>query len=612
MAMSMPLSAARAHVGALIAALALSALAWGPAGGLDGITVTKATAVVVVALLALAIAAWAAVRHGQITLPTDTASLAAGVFGLLLVLRALFADDGLRAVLGAFGRWNGVALYLACLVLFLVAAQRGRDAAPAVVRGLLLTGIVVALGAIDEAFLGLGPQWGDRPGAASTLGNANFLAAWSACVFALATATVVDATQPRVWRIVGGVALPLLLVAMILSQSFQAGYVAAAGLAVVALAWLSVRASRPAFLVAAATAGVAGVTGAALTVLGAMQRGPASFLGDSIGVRLRAEYWAAAGRMISEHPLAGVGPGRYADHYRMFRSEQAATLVALQSNTDSAHNVPLHMFAEWGLLVGLAWIVFAGVVTWAMARRLQSLEGAARLGYAGMAAVWVGYLLQSLISIDTPVMVTLGWISAGLVVAPLESAPAGTRTVALPWGRVRPNQALPLGARLSDYGIAAVLLVALWAAVTPWTADVGSRGGEIEIDRSGPVFANTGATAQAPWETRYWLQLTSALGEAGQMELMMKTMEHTLELAPERFEVVVNAARVADAAERTEESLELYERALELEPNHPDLAVEVARVVHGDGDDERARGLVERALAVDPEHDEARELHEQW
>jgi O-antigen ligase len=607
----MPLAASRAHVGALIAALALSALTWGPAGGLDGITVTKATAVVLLGLLALATAAWAAVRRGELTLPTDVAALAAGAFGLLLVVRALFADDGIRAVVGAFGRWNGVALYLACLVLFLVAAQRGRDAAPAVVRALLVTGIVVALGAIDEAFLGLGPQWGDRPGAASTLGNANFLAAWSACVFALASATVLDQAQPRAWRIVSVAAMPLLLVAMVLSQSFQAGYVAAAGVAVVVLVWLSTRASRPVFLGAAALTAMVGVVGAALTVLGAMQRGPASFLGDSIGVRLRAEYWAAAGRMISERPWAGVGPGRYADHYRTFRSEQAATLVNLQSNTDSAHNVPLHLFAEWGLLVGLAWVVFAVVVTWLMLRQLRVLKGSARLGYAGLAAVWVGYLLQSLISIDTPVMVTLGWVIAGLVVAP-QVAGRAPRTIALPWGRVRPNQALPLGARLSDYGIAAVLLVAVWAAVTPWTADVGSRGGEIEIDRSGPVVANTDATSQAPWETRYWLQLASVLGEEGRVDLMTQTMEHTLELAPERFEVVVNAARVADASERTEETLELYERAHELEPHHPDLAVEYARVLHEQGNEEGARALVERALAVDPEHGEAQELQAQW
>jgi O-antigen ligase len=518
----------------------------------------------------------------------------------------------MRALLGAFGRWNGVALYLACVVLFLVAAQRGRDGAQTVVRGLLVTGVVVALFAIDDAFLGIGPQWGARPGAAGTLGNANFLAAWSGCVFALAAATVLDVTQPRAWRVAAAAALPLLLTSMVVSQSFQAGYVAAAGVAVVGLAWLSTRARRPVFLAAAAVAAVAAFGGAVLTVLGALQRGPASFLGDSIGVRLRAEYWGAAGRMIRDHPFAGVGPGAYSEHYRAYRSEQAATLVSLQSNTDSAHNVPLHLFAEWGVLVGLAWVAFAVVVTWLMLRRLRALDGAARLAYAGLGAVWVGYLLQSLISIDTPVMVVLGWVAAGLVVAPQVQQDARSWTLALPWGRIRPNQALPLGARLSDYGIAAVLLVALWAAVTPWSADAGSTGGEITVDPTADPPAQTVATQQAPWESRYWMQLVTALAEDGQLELMMETMDHTLEVGPRRFEVVVNAARLADAAGETERALDLYERALGLEPRHPDLAVEVARTLDDAGQEDRARELVEQALEVDPDHDEARELREQW
>jgi O-antigen ligase len=604
----MDLTAARVQVWLLVAALAGAALAYGPRGGLDGITVTKATIVVAAAVLAVAVAAWAAVRAGAVSLPRSPATLAACAFAGLVVLRTLFADDRISAVTGSFTRWTGMALCLACVVLFLVAAARGQHATRMVTRALLVIGLAVTLFALDEVFLGLGPEWAARPGAAGTLGNPNFLSSWAAIVLAIALTVALDRAQPTAWRVVGAVAVPALLTSMALSGSLQGGYVTAAVVAVVGLAWASTRLPRPAFAGLAGGVGLLGLVGAALTVLGALGRGPASMLADQIGVRLRVEYWAAAGRMIADHPFAGVGPGTFADHFREYRSAEAANLVSLASTTDAVHNVPLQVFAEWGPLVGLAHLAFLVAVTVLGVRELARREGLARLRYAGVVAAWVGYVLQSLISIDTPTLAVLGWVLAGLVVAPQVD---GVWSRSLPWGRISKNRSLPAKARVADHATTLVTLALLWVVIIPYRADAASSGGSVEVDpdAEGPP-ATTRATEIASWESRYWMQLATVLGDQGEQELMAATMEHVLEVAPHRFEVVVNAARIAAVRGVADEAREHYEHALSLEPLHPDLAVEVGEFAVEIGDEAWARELAARALEVDPDHKGAQALRD--
>jgi hypothetical protein len=282
--------------------------------------------------------------------------------------------------------------------------------------------------------------------------------------------------------------------------------------------------------------------------------------------------------------------------------------VSLASTTDAVHNVPLQVFAEWGPLVGLAHLAFLVAVTVLGVRELARREGLARLRYAGVVAAWAGYVLQSIISIDTPSLAVLGWVLAGLVVAPQVD---GAWSRSLPWRRVSKNRSLPAKARVADHATTLVTLALLWVVLIPYRADAASSGGNVEVDpdAEGPP-ATTRATEIAPWESRYWMQLATVLGDQGEHELMAGTMDHVLEVAPHRFEVVVNAARIAAVRGEPDEARQHYERALTLEPLHPDLAVEVGKFAVENGDEEWARELAARALEVDPDHEGAQALRD--
>lgn len=597
----------------LVIAVVGAALVYGPWGGADGFVISKATLVVLAAILAAVIGGLAAVRSAVVKLPWHPAIAAVGVLTAAMMVRVAVAEDPLRGVLGYFGRWNGLALYLACFVLFVVAASAGTDpAARRFLRSLVVGGIVVALYGLDDAYLGLGPDWGARRYVAGTLGNSNFFGAWVACVLGPSLALMLDRSEARGWRLTGAFAVPLLLWGVQASGAEQALFVVALVTAVVALAWVADRVRRSLFVSLTLGVTVAAAAGVLLTVLGAMGRGPASFLADQGNVQRRLDHWKTAGRMIAEHPVGGVGPALFQENVRMFRSaEEAMFNPALERIPGSVHNVPLQIFAEWGTLVGLTYVAVFVLVLVALIREIKHRSAPSRLRYAGLAAAWLGYLLQSLVSIDSPPLAVLGWVTAGFVLAPQVTKQRG---LALPW-RARSHSrrsSVPAPARLSAAIVVFVGLLASWVALMPLRADAASTGGEIRVepdsDEGPPIGIR--ATEIAPWESEYWMRLATVLLEEEQEEHVLAVVEQAHAVSPNSFSVVLNAARIAHYKGEMQEARAYYEKALRLEPHLPDLRTEVAQFALDQDDRSWAEELLEKALEVDPEHTEANELQD--
>lgn len=606
------------HRWLLVLAVGVSAVIVGPRGGLDGVGVGKTAAVSLAAIVACAATAIAGVRERAFTVAIHPAVWTAVAFGTLMIVRASMSDRVGLALNGPLGRANGAVLYAAAVALFVVAVARSDAPTWSLfARVMVVAAAIVALAAIDERTLRLGPNWVDRPGVAGTLGNANFLASWGGIVLPLTLAVAADGRRHRYWRLAATGSAVLLAVAVVLSGSLQGGFVVAATLTVLGLVWASERLPAARWRRLAVVTGVAASAAGALTVLGALGVGPLAALGQQVGVRLRRAYWGAAVEMISDAPLLGVDPGAYIDHYRASRPAGAAAVVDLTSSSDSAHNVALHLAAEGGILVALLWTAVMVLVTWSLWRGLLSRRGQDRLLLGSIGAAWVGYLLQSLISIDVAPLVAMGWVLAGFIVGA-----SGVRV----WRVGRP-QVTTRGRRAGSVvrqprasapqyaacaGIVVLASVAAWGATQAYRADAASARAEIERSRTpeGPS-ASTPAAELAPYESRYLVQLVERLGEAGEVDRVGPVVDRAIEVNPRSFEAHLNAARLAVAEEEFEAAAAHYARARELDPYHPDLAVEYAAVLDEVGDTDRARQLREEALAVDPDHEEAQRLLEE-
>ncbi len=104
------------------------------------------------------------------------------------------------------------------------------------------------------------------------------------------------------------------------------------------------------------------------------------------------------------------------DWYRRVRDPQAIVIPGVNTVVNAAHNVFLDMFAfgGWPLLITyLALVVYSAYALVRTFLRLQSFDGT----FTAIAVAWVGYQVQSLISINQIGLAIWGWLLGGVLIA---------------------------------------------------------------------------------------------------------------------------------------------------------------------------------------------------
>jgi O-antigen ligase len=91
---------------------------------------------------------------------------------------------------------------------------------------------------------------------------------------------------------------------------------------------------------------------------GFLQKGPLSTLLYQDSITYRGDYWRAGIRMISEHPLFGVGFDSFGDYYFRYRDLTSATRRGPLIYTNSAHNYFIDFAANGGLFYLLLYLLF--------------------------------------------------------------------------------------------------------------------------------------------------------------------------------------------------------------------------------------------------------------
>jgi O-antigen ligase len=234
--------------------------------------------------------------------------------------------------------------------------------------------------------------------------------------------------------------LPLLLVLLWLESVPWRRWVAgtAAGLAVLALVFTLQRAAYLSAAVAAASLGILlwragqeqlrawGHVGAGLAlVVGLAALIDAVVVGGAVAGRVgrllsdpnRVRLWSAALRMAMDHPVLGIGTGRYAFFFHEY--DAAALRAGFGPFWGTAHSLYLHLLAEQGV-VGLATFgVFFGALWLGTWRRLRELPAESALLACGLLAALAGWLVYGLVQFTFRVaaLVYFVFILAGAAVA---------------------------------------------------------------------------------------------------------------------------------------------------------------------------------------------------
>lgn len=573
---------------------------WRPS--LDVFGYPKFILLVVAVLAAAAVALHGVVTTGRGRLPWGLAPAVPLAF-LAAVVLAFAVRPSTYTFLGAYSRHTGALLYLCVVVaaLLLLWAACPCDAPTWRVTRLLVLAILAAGGVIglygSVQLFGLDPlDWsGNERAVTATFGNPNFTAAMLGISVPAAAWAVWDRGHVLVVRLAGAVVFVLAMLTAVATRSVQGPVTAGAGLLVFALAVLVGLRDDRSRRVSLAAWGLVAAIGAAVGSAGLMSRGPLGGLADAANVELRSYYWSAGLRMFADKPLTGVGLERYGAFFGDYRSEAAAQRLDLSYSVDAAHNVPIQLFATGGVFVGLAYLAFVVLTGVALVLAFRRTAGRPRLLVGALGGVWAGYQAQSLVSIETPPLALLHWLSAAAIIS--WSGMVRTRDVQLPWSSRRRDD-VRFRQRISRSLLAIGLLALFVWLLRPLGAGMAAARGAALADAGRLDEAITElelATSRSPWEPTYWHQLGDVALRADEPDLAMEAYQEALEREPRSIIALVTAARIASAAGEAEEAAELYDRALEVEPLSPTMLEEAATFFERQGDAARATELRDRA-----------------
>jgi O-antigen ligase len=349
---------------------------------------------------------------------TQRASLIlSGLFISFSFLAVIFSESPLsQNIYGVYGRNTGLLTYLFLIGIFLAATLLNSEQSfKKLFLGLFITGVVNVIYCGWVVFFGDFVGWENPYGNILGLfGNPNFIGAFLGIWISTTTAYFIF-SKTTLWIKLAIIALLLLgFYEVYKSRAVQGVVVSAAGIATVLFYWIRSRSQKNSLL-AAYTIPVLGFGIVAL--FGALQKGPLAEIVYKTSVSLRGAYWNAGIQTGLANPFTGAGMDAYGDWFRRSRTEYNATVLPGPSTvTNSAHNVVLDIFSYGGfpLLLSYVGILFLGA--WAIIKNLRRTREFNPL-FVALSVAWIGYQLQSIISINQIGLAVWGWVLTGALVA---------------------------------------------------------------------------------------------------------------------------------------------------------------------------------------------------
>jgi O-antigen ligase len=301
-------------------------------------------------------------------------------------------------------------------------------------------------------------------------GNPNFVSAFLGMFIAAMVAYVFSKNTNRTIRVIG-LALSLAAFFEILSsRSIQGIGVTFTGLGIVG--FYLIRSKTKSVLPSVGYVLVVSGVGL-LGVMGALQKGPLASLIYKTSISLRGQYWEAGIRAGLERPFTGVGMDSYGDWYRRARTEYAATVLPGPSTiTNAAHNVVADIFSYGGfplLASYLATILIGVIAIVRVTLRSREFDGT----FVGLAAAWICYQAQALISINQVGLAIWGWALVGALHAYEFSTRPKVENFEISTTKKSSKQSQPNTSLFSPQLIGGIgALVGILIAVPPMTADM--------------------------------------------------------------------------------------------------------------------------------------------
>lgn len=317
-------------------------------------------------------------------------------------------------IYGSYGRNNGLLAYLfLSLILLASTSLQLKSSFNLLIFSLLTAGMINVLYCLWVItfgdFIGWQNPYGNILG---TFGNPNFIGAYLGIFISAYLGYGLSNQAPKWFKYSMLVVLPVAIFEIFDSNAIQGRVVGAGGVAIVGFFYLRARVKAVFVGIYSALCVILGT----IAALGALQIGPLESIIYKTSVSLRGQYWLAGWNTGKENPFHGVGMDAFGDWYRRSRDIHALDVPGVNTVVNAAHNVPLDMFAfgGWPLLVTYLAIMTLG--GWSLLKlivRTRSYDPVVVVLTSG----WVGYQVQSLISINQIGLAIWGWVLTGAAIA---------------------------------------------------------------------------------------------------------------------------------------------------------------------------------------------------
>ena len=576
---------------------------WRP--GTEVFQLPKASLVFVATVVLGCLAALRGIAQRQLVLPGWAALATVAGFCTAALLATVASESPMQSFVGASERYSGFASHLCYATLFILALQI-LDAHH-VERGL---NVVLASAAI-VALYGLLQWWqldplewrAAGPRVFSTQGNANFFSGYVAIMAPLAVTNGMLTTSRWIrwasWLMV--VAFAALAIA---SSSSQGPIAMLPALAVPILVWLATGTNEDRSVLSRVgpARAIAVVGGLVVAFLAAVVRFGV-IENASGGLETRRAFWYAALAIYRDHPLLGTGLDTFANFYSQYRNPDLDLDIQL---VDSPHSVPVAMFVGGGTLLGLAYLAFVALIGVLAVRGLLRTGGRVRLLLGGLVGAWVGYQVQSFVSIDVPTHGLLHWMLAGAIIA---VGAVDLRSLVIGRGPRRQRRGsapagVPATVRVAAGVLALIAIVGTWTALRPFRADAATAKATAlarqgRANQSAPHSAR--AVQLAPWRGRHWFIHASALRVTGRGEEAKLAALKAARLEPGNFQYGLRAARLADELGDTATASRWYRHVLRIDPHNWQVLAGVTEWDSKHGRDRQAAARLRRELEVQPD-----------
>ena len=433
---------------------------------------------------------------------------------------------------GSYGRNNGLIAYMSLLFILLAASLlRAESSYLKIVKVLFVSGIINVAYCLWVLAFGDFMSWNNTyNNLLGTFGNPNFIGSFLAIISVASFVVSLDPSEEKKLRFyLGGLGLVSMLL-MLYTDVQQGRIIFLLGVAIALGLSLRSRFNRI-YLTSGFFSFL--LLGIVVAVFGVFQRGPLAPYIYQYTFSLRLQYWKAGINTGIDNLLTGVGYDSFGDWYRRMREPQALITPGENVTTNAAHNVFIDFFAFGGMPLLFAYLGICILTMYAMFSRFRN-ESTFNSLFIVMSVSWVGYQVQSLVSINQLGLAIWGWLLSGLIIGYVRFVPIEGK-----------NEEKVLVSKKRSVGVSKVvspqlvgglgLMFGALVAVPPFSSDLNLRSAQATGSAEMLVKAMS-PTYLHPQNTNIYINSIISLEQAGLNDLALQMTRDALKFNPDSFE----------------------------------------------------------------------------